>query len=285
LRDDLPLLVEALGNSVEINIDTNGTLVRSKWSDTYRCVHHFSISVDGPAGVHDSQRGAHKQTIEAIEWLIGRGVSVGTTVTVTTQSAASLKDTVEELVGIGVGIVGVNRIRRIGRYADGADFVPTAEFEATLLECWQTCERNDVVFKLSGWYGDTVLSKIDGCYLPSCFCGQFRATLRHDGYLVPCQFLAYDEQFHAASQHYEFPNVLEQDIHQAMERAPVFQDFRTATVHALPAGCEGCPHVERCNHGCRAESWLAGHDLLGPNILCERSMRLGAGVRREQQQE
>lgn len=275
VRDDLPKILDILPDKLSINIDTNGVLLKKKWSEVYERVHHFSISVDGPEVVHNKQRAGFNKVIEAIEWLVSKNISVGTTVTITPESQDFVFQTIKFLSELGVKIIGINRIRNLGRYENKTNIDPK-KIDNLLLQCASHCNQKGIVFKLSGWYSDMLLSTISECYMPSCYCGYYRATIRHDAFFIPCQFLAYQEQFDITSKFYYIPNLLRDDLMSSFQHAQMFSDFRMATVETLPSTCEMCEHVEICNHGCRAESWLAGFDLLGPNIMCKKSMNRSA---------
>ncbi|MCK4664850.1 MAG: radical SAM protein [Bacteroidales bacterium] len=272
LRDDLPTIIENIDDVININIDTNGTLLKEKWSDIYNKVHHFSISIDSINDIHDKLRSGLNKSIKTIEWLISKGIKTGTTITVSDENKKSLIETLVFLNNIGVKIVGINRIRKLGRNTGNYTIHHDDELDNIIIDAYNYCNENDIIIKLSGWYSEKIFNKIENPYLPSCYCGFYRATIRHDGYFLPCQLLVYPKEFEIVKNWYKIPNISEADINKLFNESKIFDDFRRATTKIIPKGCSNCGFFNKCNHGCRAESWLNGYNLYGPNINCEISL-------------
>lgn len=267
VRDDLPEIISRLPEAPMLSIDTNGLLLEEKWCEEFERVNHISISVDGPKLVHNSQRGAYDAVMKNIEWALDKDIEVRSTVTLTENNIDVVKDTVRYLDELGVTGVGFNRIRAVGRNADNNYDLDAEKYTKQVAEAEALARDRGMAVSSSGWYG-SYFEHADTEGLPSCFCGVYRATIRYDGSVLPCQMLSYDNYYEKVTDIYDVPNVYEYESLDEVLETPLFEDFQDATTQTLPNGCDGCEHTEYCDHGCRAEAWFRGYGLNGTNELC-----------------
>lgn len=143
LHPDLPDLIEQarrLGFE-DIEVYTNGIHFKPRLKDVFvheRVALAFSVYATDPE-VHDlvTQRaGSFVRTIDSIKWALGRGLEVRAGVIETDVNAGQGDATRELLEQMGVGHVGIDRRRGIGR---GAAKTKTRDVQLGELcgQCWQ----------------------------------------------------------------------------------------------------------------------------------------------------
>jgi MoaA/NifB/PqqE/SkfB family radical SAM enzyme len=118
---------------------TNATLLRDDLLQTFKelgVLVHFSFYSFDPA-VHDQmtgQQGSFERTVEGIRQLVRRRIRLAGGVILAPQNAAHLKKTKKFLRRLGVGTIGTDRVRGVGR---GEQFVPRARPLGELCgHCW-----------------------------------------------------------------------------------------------------------------------------------------------------
>ena len=269
---DLPAIVDSLPATIAVSIDTNSLLVASRWSSSFQRVHHFSVSIDGPQHIHDERRGGFLHSIEAIDLLVRRGVTVGSTITIDDGSAAWLPETVRMLVQRGVSVIGLNSVRSAGTNAvAGLKLTLTNEVFEVLREAESICRDSGVIAVVGTLFDKRFFAGLQGPRLPSCFCGQYRATITHTGRFVPCHALVDERSLEAVSASFHVPSAMD-DLTASLLASDLFIRYREATTGLLPEGCGTCPFKATCSHGCRPLSFMSNGSLAGRND--ERSLVL-----------
>lgn len=273
VRDDLHEIITALREDILINIDTHGLFIPSRWHKDYEArLNHVSVSVDGPEQIHNLQRRGYKQVIEAIDYMINRGIKVFTTLTVTKDSIAFVKETVDFLIKRGVSQVTVGQVKKLGR----ASLIPsskniflTQEDHLTMVNTMKDLRQkyDSTQLKFYSWYSKVFFNDLNGEMPPSCLCGFARATIKHDGSVVPCESLAYPPLDVEYS--FELPNLNKQKLENIFEDSYLFSYYRSATTDFLPHKCSSCPFQSRCNHTCRTEALFETGDILGVSSSCQ----------------
>ncbi len=278
IREDIIDIIMQMKDGIAISIDTNGILLQEKLKrEVYNKIDHVNISVDGPSSIHNSMRGGYAKVIENMKWAVKNGIRVGSTITISEYNIDYLEQTVRELASIGVQTIGFNRIRGLGRNLK--DMYSLGDDQGTLEKVKENAKLakslgvNKTI--INGWYDyeeEDAPSDLEDAKL-SCYCGMYRASLRWDGSLLPCNFLVYDNIYEKVIKAYRVPKVSEfNDIDEVLE-TDLFTDFRKATTETLPEGCDGCVALKFCSRGCRGESFAAGLGLDGPNVHCNRSLQ------------
>lgn len=266
-RPDLDDIIASVPKAPLLSIDTNGILLKDQWSEAFERVNHVSISVDGPRVIHDGQRERYDRVMDNIRWAIEHGIEVRSTITLTEESIEYLEETVKMLAEMGVSGVGFNRVAPVGRNTDGEYQLSSEDHIRTIHEAEELAKELGLIVDSGGWYG-AYFEEADRQGSPSCFCGVYRATIRYDGAILPCHMLTYDSYYAEIGKYYDIPTMYEYNSMEAIYGTELFQDFKKATTEIIPEGCGECPHVEYCDHGCRAESWFKGHGIDGYNVLC-----------------
>jgi len=271
-RDDLPELVAAIPDDVSFHIDSNGILVREQWSDAFLDANHFSISLDGPAEIHNERRAGHDKVLSNIEWLLDKGLDVGSTITIDDQNVEHLETTIRQLAELGVTKLGVNKVGRFGRNMDG-EYSLDEEYTEHVRECEELAKDLGMTVTVNGFYDSYFDLGASESRTDSCYCGVYRANVRFDGSLLPCYALTTDAYYRELSDHYEIPNVNQFDDLSEVHDTELFTDFRRAVTGSPPRGCSGCEHESYCDNGCRAVAWFHGLGLDGPNTHCSIATR------------
>ena len=119
---------------------TNATILRDDLIQRFKTLGvlvHFSFYSSDPA-VHDEitgQRGSFERTVEGIRQLARRRVRMAAGIILLPQNAAHLRPTKKFLRRLGVNLIGIDRVRGVGR---GQQFVPRSALPRGELcgECW-----------------------------------------------------------------------------------------------------------------------------------------------------
>ena len=157
LREDLPLILNSLPDEISINLDTNGILIRKKWAAEFEKLHHISISLDGPMHINDKFRSNYEKIINNIDWLIAKGMSVGSTITVGHHNLDTLVSHVDKLIDCGISIIGINRLESIGRNISGKYSLGNTDLVGFLYAVKEKCKKHNVILMQSGWYPPVIL--------------------------------------------------------------------------------------------------------------------------------
>lgn len=111
----LPQIVERLLNleGRRINIDTNGNYLRSRWSDVYRSIERFNITLDDvEESIHDKLRGGYQGVLSGIELLKEKQMRFSGNITLTRHNLKNLRKTAEFLAHNGANVVGFNAVKK-----------------------------------------------------------------------------------------------------------------------------------------------------------------------------
>ena len=110
-----------------------------------------------------------------------------------------------------------------------------------------------------------------------CLCGYYRAIIKHDGGVVPCDAIKYPDDYERAG--ISIPNVLgDTSLEDAFYHTELFKVWRSATSEVVPFGCGSCKYWDLCRGYCRGLS-LARYGkvtgLFGPPVECVRTVERG----------
>lgn len=110
----------------------------------------------------------------------------------------------------------------------------------------------------------------------SCLCGYVKATVKHDGGLVPCDSIGYPGDYTGAG--VEVPSVLkDESIDDIFLGSKLFRYWAMATAAFAPVGCSRCEFFKMCRGFCRGRSMVAAGGLIGlfgKSTECARDARL-----------
>lgn len=143
----------ARGQKIGFSITTNGTLVDRDDADFFER-HGFAVTVslDGQASVHDrlrpfkGGRGSYERIIERIRPLLARAGRMQMTARVTvTPANLALKQTLDELLGIGFHSVGFSPMLASPTGRGQMDEVALQNMLVAMIECGQEFERRVMV--------------------------------------------------------------------------------------------------------------------------------------------
>ena len=200
IRNELKDIITALNPDISINIDTNGVFIPDKWEKIYDDrVNQVCIGIDGPPKLHDIHRAESTKVIEAIRFLQDRDVKIGAPVVITKDNFKHISEIVRYLISLGINTIPVNKAKPIGRGAKNTQLLLTEEEEKEVLlkirEVIREYSSNRYTFKFNGWYNTTFFDVLGEKYLPSCYCGYWRAAITPEGDFV-----------HSFKRKYKIPN-------------------------------------------------------------------------------
>jgi len=274
IRNELKDIITALNSDISINIDTNGVFIPDKWEKIYDDrVNQVCIGIDGPPRLHDIHRAESTKVIEAIRFLQDRDVKIGAPVVITKDNFKHISEIVRYLISLGINTISFNKAKPIGRGAKNTQLLLTEEEEKEVLlkirEVIREYSSNRYTFKFNGWYNTTFFDVLGEKYLPSCYCGYWRAAITPEGDFVPCSLLSLKEYLHLFKRKYKIPNLLKDDLNTSFAESKIFDEYRNATVKYLPENCANCKYKNRCNHGCRTIALVETGSLYGRDPVCK----------------
>lgn len=257
---NLPQIVEKLlcVPGREINIDTNGMLLKERWANVYQRVNRFNISVDAlNAEVHNAQRGGYRKVMNALSFLKEKGAFFGSTITVTNRNCHFLEETAEFLVARGASVVGFGRVKPIARGTLSRLMLSEKEMEIAVEQIVRFYKRfhSRVQIIASGFYSSVLFEEGPINRLPYCVCGDRKVTVNYDGTVYPCEIIPFLFEQNDFRLKFGKPlNLLENSLEEIMQ-SPLMCSWRN-TVYTDPAECVDCRFRLYCNTGCRALNYF-----------------------------
>ncbi|WP_377828327.1 radical SAM protein [Bradyrhizobium lupini] len=194
----------ARGQKIGFSITTNGTLINGDDADFFES-HGFAVTVslDGPATVHDrlrpfkSGRGSYDRIIERVRPLLRRTGRLQTTARVTvTPTNLGLKQTLDELLGIGFHSVGFSPMLASPTGRGELDEADLQNMLAAMIECGEEFERRVMAGERYAFSNiTTALHEIHkGTHRPyPCGAGGAYLGVSADGELAACHRFVGDE--------------------------------------------------------------------------------------------
>lgn len=236
------------------SIQTNGTLIDEKWIELFRREDFaVSISVDGPAHLHDRYRvdhagkGSHHRVMRAIESVQDAGIPLGVCVVISRSNIDHIDELYEFLTsrGLRFNIIPLNRSGAArDAYAEvGLEAAEYADAWIRMYDRWFDADEeytycSDFVFKtraiLAGRPADCIgLSN----------CSDSNISVDPVGDVYPCATLS-------GSTRSRYGNLVEQDLDEIMAGI-VATSYRSRPVDPQCAKCKW-QHV--CHGGCLARA-------------------------------
>jgi len=251
------LLLELPGR--EVNIDTNGTYLKSRWSPVYERVNRINISLDDISPqIHNLQRGAHSAVIDCIDILSRRSVAFGCNITVTSRNYQNIFRTAKFALDQGAKVIGFGRLKQIGRGSESfAELDLTASQRRTAVNqilAFFERHHSQVTIHASGFYSEELFERGVVRNLPSCLCGDRKLTIDHDGLVYPCEVMPFvfssqevEHLFGRPLELYKYP------LHEILQSN--LMRFWRERVYDKPDDCSSCKYRLYCSSGCRAMTY------------------------------
>lgn len=239
-------------HNIRINMQTNGTLINNEIARKIKKMNiAVGISLDGPPEVNDKLRGKTLKTINGIKQLGSQGVIVNLNSVVTDESIRYLDKLVDIAFYCGnVYGIGLDLLRKTGRYMDNDDEVKEATVQDIKKYLIKAYDRTKYLYKLSG--RKVVLRDIEEA--------RFRLNMKNprkdychavlgnsmvilpNGDIYPCASLVNREE-------YFMGNVHDKESFKSKKLVVKTNEF-----------CEGCEYEEFCPKGCPARLLINSGD-------------------------
>lgn len=287
LRPDILTILDRLSPGINVSVNTNGVLLSPKLMEAFRARSTFvSISLDHYDPVINAltRRGSPtSELVSNLRQLADAGIETGVTTVVTRYNYRDLTGIAEFLRRLGVNSWKAVTVSRIGEAADPAVYGGLA------LTSEQASQALHMVYDLRQSYHSTDFEvKADVSPYPayyelfgseenqstSCFCGYVKATIKHDGGVVPCDSIEYPGDYLRSG--IQPPSLLtDGNLSEIFRESPLFRYWAVATAGVVPIGCNNCQFFQQCRGFCRGRSLaVAGRisGLFGPAPECARTV-------------
>lgn len=258
------------GSSFEIHYQTNGTLISPRWIDFFRSDPRIqlSVSIDGPAFIHDLHRrtrrggGTHRQAMRGIELLKNAGISFDC-ISVATESTLDHPDAFYDFFAeVGPRILSINAESVTGANRTSSINGEEAEYRyrrfLRRLAERHLRERRFVVRNFL-WAQLKLRAELQGEAVEGCRSGN---RLNR-----PWKLLSIDWKgdFHTFSPSLLGMNVppvgralgnVWRDRFSEVARSEKFRQLESAVRLGVEACRQSCPHFARCGGGSPSHKWF-----------------------------
>lgn len=268
--DDLPLIIEKLLEVPHrnIHVDTNATLIRSRWSNIFRQLHRINIGIDSFEGeIHNLQRGAYSEVVKSILFLTRQKIAIGVNITVTNKNYHNLLQTARFLLQFGVQVIGFGKIKSIGRGISSDLFLTPKQEEIAvdqIIHLYQEIGR-DVQIQTSGFYSQKLFERGPMSNLPFCRCAEDKVTIDYNGNVYPCEIMPFVDR-EVFSKFGQVLNILNTPLDEIL-KSPFMQKWKEI-VYTQPNECQKCRFRLYCNGGCRALNYFLTQQINQKDPRC-----------------
>ncbi len=265
LQEKLLDVEERTGCVIERGICTNGILIDDDWVDIFKQFDiGVSVSIDGPADIHDANRidfkgkGTHADVVAGIALLRKGEIEPGII------SVCNPATDPEKILDYIVGELGVKRFDILPPDATHNDNPPDIDaYFIKLFDVWydkyaaQGVRISTLDAMIQGLMGDLSVSDTIGL-------GPIETvTLMSDGTLEPLDVLRIVGDGSTATDVNVFKNSL-QDIQQDIRWSTAYD----ASLH-LCETCRQCEFMDACGGGHLAQRWSAERKFDNPSVYCQ----------------
>ncbi len=289
LRPDLLEIVDRISRKVQIGLATNGSHITPDMARFFAERGVFvSLSIDHVIDARNvlTRKGSDTPLLLAnLRILVEAGVKTGVSSVITRANFRDVAALAKHFHELGVyswkGIV----LSYLGEAKD------SGMFDRSMLDYAEEEETMKTLYGLRQEYLPTgfqvktskgpfpafyeTFAQEKG-YGSSCLCGYVKATLKHDGGLVPCDSIQYPEDYWRGG--FAIPSVLEgESLNTIFQESALFQYWALATAGVVPVGCNNCSIFDSCRGACRGKSLVrAGNPagLFGRSEECARNNKI-----------
>jgi SynChlorMet cassette radical SAM/SPASM protein ScmF len=272
-RDTLEIVEGLRADGLEVEIETNGTLIDEPLAAALGRVglQRVSVSLDGAtAATHDAHRGqpgAFARTLRAIGLLRAHGVPVEVLFTLTRASEGELDALLDRCATLDVQAFKVNLLTPLGRgreLHDRGEAVPIGRILA-LAHHLEDERGPELPYEVAtsvpvAFTNRERLREGSGhrCHILNILgvLGDGRLSLCGVGYLVPELILG---------------DLRREPIDRVWRESPLLRDLRDRLQARLEGVCGRCVLRAACLGACRANAWTPSGGLLAPYWFCQQA--------------
>lgn len=256
------------GLALENCVQTNGTLLTDELVEYFAGAGFaVSLSLDGPARMHDANRryadgrGSHRNVLQAIARLRQAGQLVGAVAVLTPASAARVEQIYDFMKRAGVQYR-VNPVIAPEGAEAGAQLSPGdyGRSMCKLFDLWFEDEDPPHLDPIHLLVGNLIAPGVWGCDYHAG-CGRDVLAFNADGAVYPCGQLAGHAEFLLG-------NVC-QDQPEKILNSSMVRRIRRRRGRLLKGACGDCEYFRVCNGGCLASAWLRRGEIEAPDYFCE----------------
>ena len=294
LRSDIIPILDRLSRAINVSVNTNGALLSPQLIQAFRERNTFvSISLDHyDPGINALTRKGSPtpELVSHLRELADAALDTGDTTVATRYNYRDLGPIAEFLRGLGVSTWMAITVSGIGEAADpavygGLALSPEEASRAlhTVYDLRQSFASSDFEVKadVSPYPAYYELFGKEKNQSTSCFCGYVKATIKHDGRVVPCDSIEYPGEYLQSG--IQPPSLLtDGTLLEIFRESPLFRYWAMATAGVVPIGCNNCQFFQQCRGFCRGRSLVAAgkiSGLFGPATDCARNLMLHSSGR------
>jgi len=267
-------------NPIENCIQTNGSLLDRDFLSFCRARGFLvSVSIDGPASIHDIHRqtpqgqGTFADTLRALDLVREAGLTPGC-VCVLNKANIRHIDELYWFFSTNKINVRINPVVRSGRaiaaYNELA--ISALEYGQAMCRMFDLWFQDNYVIQIEPLYtilGNFISPVVWGCdYHGRCL--ESIISVNPDGSIYPCGRFAGLEEFRLG-------NVLEDSDLQNLFSTDLFRRLTHRSV-ATVSGCANCAFAEICNAGCMITAYMARQSVSDHDYYCEGRRMLFAHI-------
>lgn len=231
---------------IENTVQTNGTLIDSKWANFFR-IHDFSvsISIDGPVGIHDLQRplkekntSSLEKIVQGIAFLRNDGVRFGTLTVVTEYGAHNAEEIFEFLSTLEPNMMGFLPC------VDRGPFISSKNFGCFMIDLFEAWIKKGNPKLLVREFVHIIQGMLNIRHAKGCqYAGECprHINIAPDGSVSVCDQYIGKEEGHLG-------NIRSENL-EVIVNSERYCHFINSS-RLLPIECEDCRYVALCNGGC-----------------------------------
>jgi len=268
-RDFMAILEAAGGRTIGFTVATNATLVTLDIAARLKSLgtRMVQTSLDGPSpGVHDHMRGtpgAFKAAVAGIKLLLGAGIPVVATMTITSANADLVAPTVELALELGIPAFTINDLILTGRARAGKPGPVDQPTYDRLIALFADLRRRHgdrikLAWEGAGAQGDRPPDREASLVVSRCLAAFSRFHIDAAGEAHPCNLM-----------HLPLGSVETVPLADIWLSPPL---ERLRRRDELGGSCGRCDYRYSCG-GCRARAYAATGDLLAADPRCTRGAR------------
>ena len=265
MRKDFSLIINSFSKDIELKLDSNGSLIKSRWNHGVKNIKYFNIGLDGMPNSNEIERNYTNRVIDTIKFLLDNDKIVNIPFIVTGQNWRSFSQNLDFVLSLNPNKVQINIYGDVLlSKKNDCNHLPVDKQTIVLKILKEKLEKNpelNKIITLGGWKNDYFFENFAPNKSP-CLCGIYRAALSYDGLLLPCPVLAnYTSSLFQNDTLKSEYSLVKNDISSILNK-DLFLIYKD-NIFNVPQQCNNCKYKNSCNNGCRSFNLLIEGTLPG----------------------